>query len=154
MSMFFLAADSLFFTIMRQTSSAVAVSMASIPAVQTTVSILPFPGLNMLMNWRDFSQNSEPCVLVLLIRYSGLFIDFISVHNTVMKLIFIGGSLMIAWCMKMHRTVKRSYVGMLFDGTSFAILLGFLRGKLPTFSIWRPGLSQTLLLRHLIILMW
>nr|CAN80984.1 hypothetical protein VITISV_034978 [Vitis vinifera] len=60
MSMFFLAADSLFFTIMRQTSSAAAVSMASIPVVQTTVSVLPFPGLNICQEALEPSFTASP----------------------------------------------------------------------------------------------
>ena len=44
-----------------------------------------------------------------------------------MKLIFTGSSLVIAWCMKMHRTVKTSYVGALSDGTSFTIISQWLR---------------------------
>ena len=44
-----------------------------------------------------------------LTRYLDLFTDFISVYNTAMKLVFIGSSLAIVWCMRMHRTVKRSY---------------------------------------------
>lgn len=48
-----------------------------------------------------------------LTRYLDLFTDFISVYNTVMKLVFIGSSLAIVWCMRMHRTVKRSYDGQL-----------------------------------------
>lgn len=47
--------------------------------------------------------------MVFLARYLDLFTDFISVYNTVMKLIFIGSTLAIVWCMRFHRIVKRSY---------------------------------------------
>ncbi|RVW83765.1 ER lumen protein-retaining receptor A [Vitis vinifera] len=58
-------------------------------------------------------KTQELYALVFLTRYLDLFTDFISVYNTVMKLVFIGSSLAIVWCMRMHRTVKRSYDGQL-----------------------------------------
>lgn len=48
-------------------------------------------------------------MLVFLSRYLDLFTNFVSVYNTVMKLVFIGSSLAIVWCMRMHKVVKRSY---------------------------------------------
>ncbi|KAF8409105.1 hypothetical protein HHK36_005178 [Tetracentron sinense] len=51
----------------------------------------------------------ELYALVFLTRYMDLFTDFVSVYNTVMKLVFIGSSVAIVWCMRMHRVVKRSY---------------------------------------------
>lgn len=47
--------------------------------------------------------------IVFLTRYLDLFTDFISVYNTVMKLVFIGSSLAIVWCMRMHQAVRRTY---------------------------------------------
>lgn len=54
-------------------------------------------------------KTQELYVVVFLARYLDLFTDFISVYNTVMKLVFIGSSLAIVWCMRFHRAVKRSY---------------------------------------------
>ncbi|GAV57870.1 ER_lumen_recept domain-containing protein [Cephalotus follicularis] len=54
-------------------------------------------------------KTQELYALVFLTRYLDLFTDFISVYNTVMKLVFIASSLAIVWCMRMHGLVKRSY---------------------------------------------
>ncbi|CAA2953872.1 ER lumen -retaining receptor A [Olea europaea subsp. europaea] len=54
-------------------------------------------------------KTQELYALVFLARYIDLFTDFISVYNTVMKLVFIGSSLAIVWCMRFHRVVRRSY---------------------------------------------
>ncbi|KAK8551452.1 hypothetical protein V6N13_119911 [Hibiscus sabdariffa] len=54
-------------------------------------------------------KTQELYALVFLTRYLDLFTDFISVYNTVMKLVFIASSLAIVWCMRMHRVVRRSY---------------------------------------------
>lgn len=54
-------------------------------------------------------KTQELYAIVFLARYLDLFTDFISVYNTVMKLVFIGSSLAIVWCMRMHRAVKRTY---------------------------------------------
>ncbi|KAL0305591.1 UNVERIFIED_CONTAM: ER lumen protein-retaining receptor A [Sesamum radiatum] len=54
-------------------------------------------------------KTQELYAFVFLARYLDLFSDFISVYNTVMKLVFIGSSLAIVWCMRFHRAVKRSY---------------------------------------------
>ncbi|BBH01009.1 ER lumen protein retaining receptor family protein [Prunus dulcis] len=54
-------------------------------------------------------STQELYVLVFLSRYLDLFTNFVSVYNTVMKLVFIGSSLAIVWCMRMHKVVKRSY---------------------------------------------
>ncbi|KAI4371785.1 hypothetical protein MLD38_010094 [Melastoma candidum] len=54
-------------------------------------------------------KTQELYALVFIMRYLDLFIDFISVYNTVMKLVFIGSSLAIVWCMRRHRMVMRTY---------------------------------------------
>lgn len=54
-------------------------------------------------------KTQELYAIVFLARYLDLFTDFISVYNTVMKLIFIGSTLAIVWCIRFHRVVKRSY---------------------------------------------
>lgn len=54
-------------------------------------------------------KTQELYALVFLTRYLDLFTDFISVYNTVMKLVFIASSLAIVWCMRMHRAVRRTY---------------------------------------------
>ncbi|KAL6546472.1 ER lumen protein-retaining receptor A [Orobanche minor] len=54
-------------------------------------------------------KTQELYAVVFLARYLDLFTDFISVYNTIMKLVFIGSSLAIVWCMRFHRIVRRSY---------------------------------------------
>ncbi|KAL6511241.1 ER lumen protein-retaining receptor A [Orobanche minor] len=54
-------------------------------------------------------KTQELYAIVFLARYLDLFTDFISLYNTVMKLVFIGSSLAIVWCMRFHRIVRRSY---------------------------------------------
>ncbi|KAK8692542.1 hypothetical protein V6N13_076000 [Hibiscus sabdariffa] len=54
-------------------------------------------------------KTQELYALVFLTRYLDLFTDFISVYNTIMKLVFIASSLAIVWCMRMYRVVRRSY---------------------------------------------
>ncbi|KAF7840350.1 ER lumen protein-retaining receptor A [Senna tora] len=54
-------------------------------------------------------KTQELYALVFLTRYLDLFTDFISVYNTIMKLVFIASTLAIVWCMRMHPGVKRSY---------------------------------------------
>lgn len=54
-------------------------------------------------------KTQELYALVFMTRYLDLFTDFISVYNTIMKLVFIASSLAIVWCMRMHRVVRRSY---------------------------------------------
>ncbi|KAJ6416763.1 hypothetical protein OIU84_002606 [Salix udensis] len=54
-------------------------------------------------------KTQELYALVFLTRYLDLFTDFISVYNTVMKLVFIASSLAIVWCMRNHPLVRRSY---------------------------------------------
>lgn len=54
-------------------------------------------------------KTQELYAIVFLARYVDLFTDFISVYNTVMKLVFIGSTLAIVWCMRFHGVVKRSY---------------------------------------------
>ncbi|XP_010242135.1 PREDICTED: ER lumen protein-retaining receptor A [Nelumbo nucifera] len=54
-------------------------------------------------------KTQELYALVFLSRYLDLFTDFISVYNTVMKVVFVASSLAIVWCMRSHRVVKRSY---------------------------------------------
>lgn len=54
-------------------------------------------------------KTQELYALVFLTRYLDIFTDFISVYNTVMKIVFVASSLAIVWCMRVHRIVKRSY---------------------------------------------
>ncbi|XP_004134621.1 ER lumen protein-retaining receptor A isoform X1 [Cucumis sativus] len=54
-------------------------------------------------------KTQELYALVFLTRYLDLFTDFISIYNTVMKIIFIASSLAIVWCMRVHPIVRRSY---------------------------------------------
>ncbi|CAM8979617.1 unnamed protein product [Rhodiola kirilowii] len=54
-------------------------------------------------------RTQELYALVFVTRYLDLVTDFISVYNTVMKIVFISSSLAIVWCMRRHKVVKRSY---------------------------------------------
>ncbi|KAG2684969.1 hypothetical protein I3760_10G101800 [Carya illinoinensis] len=54
-------------------------------------------------------KTQELYALVFLARYLDLFTDFISVYNTIMKLVFIVSSTAIVWCMQRNRVVRRSY---------------------------------------------
>lgn len=60
--------------------------------------------------WLGISlKTQELYALVFVTRYLDLFTDFISLYNSVMKVVFIGTTLAIVWCMRRHRIVKRSY---------------------------------------------
>ncbi|KAM7530485.1 hypothetical protein LguiB_033895 [Lonicera macranthoides] len=54
-------------------------------------------------------KTQELYALVFLTRYLDLFTGFISLYNTVMKIVFIASSVAIVWCMRWHKVVKRSY---------------------------------------------
>ncbi|KAM7274243.1 hypothetical protein ACFE04_028907 [Oxalis oulophora] len=54
-------------------------------------------------------KTQELYVIIFLTRYLHLFVKYISVYNTVMKLIFIGTSLGIVWYMRYHKVVKQTY---------------------------------------------
>ncbi|MBA0840242.1 hypothetical protein Goarm_002840 [Gossypium armourianum] len=54
-------------------------------------------------------KTQELYALVFLARYLDLFTDFVSVYNTVMKVVFIVSSVAIVWCMRVDRIVRRSY---------------------------------------------
>ncbi|KAL8214240.1 hypothetical protein R6Q57_003689 [Mikania cordata] len=54
-------------------------------------------------------KTQELYALVFATRYLDMFTDFISVYNTIMKLIFLGSSFSIVWYIRHHRVVRRSY---------------------------------------------
>ncbi|XP_020266889.1 ER lumen protein-retaining receptor-like [Asparagus officinalis] len=54
-------------------------------------------------------KTQELYALVFATRYLDIFIDFISLYNTVMKLIFFGSSFSIVWYIIRHKIVRRSY---------------------------------------------
>ncbi|MQM18681.1 hypothetical protein Taro_051677 [Colocasia esculenta] len=54
-------------------------------------------------------KTQELFALVFISRYLDIFTEFISLYNTVMKLIFLGSSFSIVWYMRRHRIVNRSY---------------------------------------------
>ena len=54
-------------------------------------------------------KTQELYALVFVTRYLDLFSSFISVYNTVMKLIFISSSFCIIWYMRQHRIVAQTY---------------------------------------------
>ncbi|KAL9431309.1 hypothetical protein AB3S75_026485 [Citrus x aurantiifolia] len=54
-------------------------------------------------------KTQELYALVFATRYLDIFTDFVSLYNTVMKLIFLGSSFSIVWYMRHHSIVRRSY---------------------------------------------
>ncbi|CAJ1938706.1 unnamed protein product [Sphenostylis stenocarpa] len=54
-------------------------------------------------------KTQELYAIVFVARYLDLFTDFISVYNSIMKVVFIASSLAIVWCMRFHPMVRRSY---------------------------------------------
>lgn len=54
-------------------------------------------------------KTQELYFLVFATRYLDIFTDYISLYNTVMKLIFLGSSFSIVWYMRHHKIVRRSY---------------------------------------------
>ncbi|PKU75895.1 ER lumen protein-retaining receptor [Dendrobium catenatum] len=54
-------------------------------------------------------KTQELYALVFVSRYMNIFTDFISLYNTIMKLIFLGTSFSIVWYMRYHKIVRRSY---------------------------------------------
>lgn len=54
-------------------------------------------------------KTQELYVIVFLARYLDLFSRYVSLYNTVMKLVFIGTSICIVWYMRFHKIVKQTY---------------------------------------------
>ncbi|KAK8711722.1 hypothetical protein V6N13_146989 [Hibiscus sabdariffa] len=54
-------------------------------------------------------KTQELYAIVFASRYLDIFTDFISLYNTLMKLIFLGSSFSIVWYMRAHKIVQRSY---------------------------------------------
>uniref|UniRef100_A0A0D9W410 ER lumen protein-retaining receptor n=1 Tax=Leersia perrieri TaxID=77586 RepID=A0A0D9W410_9ORYZ len=54
-------------------------------------------------------KTQELYALVFATRYLDIFTDFISLYNTVMKLIFMCSSFSIVWYIRRHKMVRRSY---------------------------------------------
>ncbi|CAN0915742.1 ER lumen protein-retaining receptor [Linum grandiflorum] len=60
--------------------------------------------------WTGVSlKTQELYFMVFVTRYLDLFTHFISMYNTVMKLIFLGSAATIIWYMRRHKLVRRSY---------------------------------------------
>ncbi|CAI0426596.1 unnamed protein product [Linum tenue] len=54
-------------------------------------------------------KTQELYALVFITRYLDMFTSFVSIYNTIMKLIFLGSTFSIIWYMKHHKLVRRSY---------------------------------------------
>ncbi|KAJ4953639.1 hypothetical protein NE237_030471 [Protea cynaroides] len=54
-------------------------------------------------------KTQELYVIVFLARYLDLFTRYFSLYNTIMKLVFIGTSIIIVWYMRYHKVVKQTY---------------------------------------------
>ena len=54
-------------------------------------------------------KTQELYAIVFATRYLDIFTDYISLYNTIMKLIFLGSSFSIVWYMRHHKVVRRSY---------------------------------------------
>lgn len=54
-------------------------------------------------------KTQELYALVFASRYLDILTSYISLYNTIMKLIFLGSSFSIVWYMRYHKVVRRSY---------------------------------------------
>ena len=54
-------------------------------------------------------RTQELYAIVFVSRYLDLFFSFISLYNTVMKMIFISSSCCVLWYMRVHRVVSQTY---------------------------------------------
>ncbi|KAH0453506.1 hypothetical protein IEQ34_017830 [Dendrobium chrysotoxum] len=54
-------------------------------------------------------KTQELYALVFLTRYLDLLTVFVSIYNSVMKVVFISSSIAIVWCMRAHPLVRRTY---------------------------------------------
>ncbi|KAL7105783.1 hypothetical protein ACP275_07G067100 [Erythranthe tilingii] len=54
-------------------------------------------------------KTQELYAIVFVTRYLDLVTDYISLYNTLMKLIFLGSSFSIVWYIRRHKIVRRSY---------------------------------------------
>lgn len=54
-------------------------------------------------------KTQELYAIVFATRYLDIFTDYISLYNTVMKVIFLGSSFSIVWYIRHHKIVRRSY---------------------------------------------
>ncbi|KAJ8761839.1 hypothetical protein K2173_005411 [Erythroxylum novogranatense] len=54
-------------------------------------------------------KTQELYAIVFVARYLDLFTDYVSLYNTVMKVVFIASTLAIVWCIRRHPLVRRSY---------------------------------------------
>ncbi|PON70822.1 ER lumen protein retaining receptor [Parasponia andersonii] len=54
-------------------------------------------------------KTQELYAIVFATRYLDIFTAFVSLYNTIMKLIFLGSSFSIVWYMRSHKIVRRSY---------------------------------------------
>ena len=54
-------------------------------------------------------KTQELYAIVFVTRYLDLLFSFISLYNTIMKLIFIGSSACIIWYIRFHRVVSQTY---------------------------------------------
>lgn len=54
-------------------------------------------------------KTQELFAIVFATRYVDLFTTYVSLYNTVMKIIFLGSSFSIVWYIRRHKIVRRSY---------------------------------------------
>lgn len=54
-------------------------------------------------------KTQELYAIVFATRYLDLFTDYISLYNTIMKIVFLSSSFSIVWYMRYHKLVRRSY---------------------------------------------
>ncbi|KAG0490852.1 hypothetical protein HPP92_007715 [Vanilla planifolia] len=71
-------------------------------------------------------KTQELYVLVFATRYLDLFTGFISVYNSVMKIVFILSSIAIVWCMRVHPMVRRTYDNQLDTFRHYYLIAGSL----------------------------
>lgn len=56
-------------------------------------------------------KTQELYAIVFATRYLDILTSFVSIYNTLMKLIFLGSSFSIVWYIRYHKTVRRTYDG-------------------------------------------
>lgn len=69
-------------------------------------------------------KTQELYALVFLTRYLDLVTSFISIYNSVMKVVFISSSIAIVWCMRGHPLVRRTYDKDLDTFRHYILVLG------------------------------
>lgn len=69
-------------------------------------------------------KTQELYIVVFIARYLDLFTNCVSLYNMVMKLVFVGSSVSIVWCIRLHPIVWKSYDGDLDTFPHYFLIAG------------------------------